>query len=93
MNMTLSVADASLKSDGETATIVLYDGKRFDVPIKNISWHTTIKDKCMVDTIDEQGRPRRFLFDFSKVRPQQLIDRELCMAIVHPDVHRITWNV
>jgi len=92
MTMTLCVADASVKSDGEKVSVILYDGKSYDVPIKDISWYKVSKDKCMVSSIDEKGRARRFLFDFSKVRPQQLIDKELCMAILHPDVHRIQWN-
>ena len=70
MTMTLSVADACLKSDGEKVSIILYDGRSYDVPIKNISWFEGTKDKLIVNSIDEMGRTRRLLFDFSKkVRP------------------------
>ena len=71
--------------------IILYDGRTYDVPVKAIRWTKRTKDRILVDTIDEKGKPRKFLFDFSKARPQQLIDKELCMAVMHPDVHKIVW--
>ena len=91
MTMTLCVADAQLRSDGENVRIILYDGRTYDVPVKAIRWTKRTKDRILVDTIDEKGKPRKFLFDFSKARPQQLIDKELCMAVMHPDVHKIVW--
>jgi hypothetical protein len=69
MTMILSVADASLKSDGEKASLILYNGMSYDVLIKNIRWFKSTRDKVLVDCVDEMGRARRFLFDFSKVRP------------------------
>lgn len=92
MNITLSVADAKVKANGEMLSMVVYDGRSFDVPIKNIRWNGSVGDKAQVDTVDQDGRMRRFIFDFSKTRPQQLVNKELCMAVLHPDVHRVNWT-
>ena len=70
MVMALSVADAQLRTDGERVRFILYDGRTYDVPLSKIAWNNSVKDKCMVNTIDEDGRKRKFMFDFSKVRPQ-----------------------
>ena len=90
--ISLSVADASLKSDGEKAIIILYDGRIYDVLIKNMNWFRGINDRLLVKYLDEKGKTHGFVFDFSKRRRSELIDKELCMAIIHPDVHRIQWN-
>ena len=36
MTIALSVADAQLKDDGENAYLIMYNGKRYEVPIKHI---------------------------------------------------------
>lgn len=92
MTMALTVADAQVKADGENARVILYNGKQFDVPIKDMTWFGYAKDKCTIEMKDGRGKWRRAVFDFSKVRPQSLVNKELCMAILHPEVHRIAWN-
>jgi len=70
MVMVLSVADAQLKTDGEQVRFILYDGRTYNVPVRQILWNNNVKDKVMVNTVDEDGAARKFMFDFSKVRPQ-----------------------
>ena len=48
---------------------ILYDGRTYDVPLSKISWEKYVKHKVMVNTVDEDGRNRKFMFDFSKERP------------------------
>ena len=69
MILQLSVADAQLKSDGETVRFVLYNGQSYNVPVRKICWKNPVKDKVMVATVGEDGKNRNFIFDFSKVRP------------------------
>ena len=69
MNMTLSVADIQLKEDGETVKLICYNGRPYEIPIKNITWFKVVKDKCFLDAVDTNGGKRRLICDFSKVRP------------------------
>ena len=92
MNMALSVADAQVTADGKSANLISYTGSRIVVPIKDLTWHHAMKHRAIVDGKDENGRSRRFIFDFSTVRQQLLVDQEVCMAVFHPDVHEIVWR-
>ena len=74
MNMALSVADAQVTQDGKSANLISYNGNRIVVPIKDLTWSYAIKHRATVDGKDENGRPRRFIFDFSTVRQQLLVD-------------------
>ena len=40
MNKSLSVADAQLNQDGEIAELIMYDGRAFFVPIKDLHFLT-----------------------------------------------------
>ena len=64
----------------------MYNGSRFELPIKDLQWNASKKDRAAAQfSID--GRVRRAIFDFSKARPQELVNKELCLAILHPEVH------
>ena len=47
------MADAQLKSDGENVRVILYDGRTYTLPIKEIKWNKRTKDRILVDSIDE----------------------------------------
>lgn len=68
MCLTLSVADAHLKADGERVRFILYDGRTYVLPIKNLSWQNSSKDKVYVSAEDVDNKKRRFMIDFSKAR-------------------------
>ena len=53
MTITLSVADAAIRANGEVLSIVLYDGRSYDVPIKDLRWSRSVGDKVQADTVDE----------------------------------------
>ena len=92
MKIMMSVAELQLRADGERVRIILYDGRIYEVPVAKLKWNKSGSDTAVVDTVDEVGRARRIMFDFSSVRPHQLLDLELCMAVLHPQVHRVAWT-
>ena len=50
--------------------------------IKNFMWD--------VET-EVNGRPLKMVFDFNPANPKELVDKELCLAIVNPAVHKVTF--
>ena len=94
MNYTMTsfttVADARLSADGELLNVTTVKGWNSNIPLKDISLEKIHQARwyCLAKV---NGRRVQLYFDYIDTNPKQLIDKELCLAVMDPDVHKIKF--
>ena len=83
-----TATDARLSADGELLNVTTLKGWNASIALKDISLEKIHQARWYV-IAQINGRRVSLYFDFIDTNPKSLIDKELCLAVVDPDVHKI----
>ena len=83
-----TVTDARLSADGELLNVTTLKGWNASIALKDITLEKILQARWYV-IAQVNGRRVQLYLDFIDTNPKSLIDKELCLAVMDPDVHKI----
>ena len=88
MMKNLSVASLTVLPDGVHMRIQLFNGKLFDVPIKDCIINA-VRQRSIELLVIVNGRKMRIMTDTTTLKEKEYTDPFLLLAICHPQVHEV----
>ena len=69
----------------------MFNGKIHQLLVKDTKLVSIQKSYYWDVESQVEGNKIKMMFDFNPAKPKELIDKQLCLAIVNPDVHRVNF--
>ena len=91
MMKNLSVASLTVLPDGEHLRFQLFNGRLFDVPIKDCTVFGIRKSYIDLHVI-ASGKRLKVMVDTNPSRPKETNDPFLLLGLSHPDVHSVEFQ-